>query len=553
LTASAIETGAVDFATAPSSYRHWRLDVAGRIAQLTLAVHESGGLRPGYKLKLNSYDLGVDIELHDALQRIRFEHPSVATVILTGAEGGPFCSGANIYMLGTSSHRWKVNFCKFTNETRNGMEDSSRHDGLRFLAAVNGACAGGGYEIALACDDIVVIDDRSTTISLPEVPLLGVLPGTGGLTRLVDKRRVRRDLADLFCTNADGVRAQRALEWGLADAAAPPSEFGAVVRARAEALAATSPRPHDAAGITLRPLDRSIDADGLHYRHVDVTIDRDGRTATLLVRAPDASTAEDAGSIFASGDTWWPIAFARELDDAILWLRINEPELGLWLLRSEGSIEQMLRVDRVLARLHEHWLVREATGLLRRTLARLEVSSRSLFAIVERGSAFAGTLLETALAADRIYMLATGDDAPQIALTEQNFGAYPTVAEMTRLSAHFSGRGGAMDELRSRIGQPMSAHEAAGAGLVTSVPDEIDWDEELRLAIEERAGLSSDALSGLEANLRFPGAETLWSKIFGRLSAWQNWIFVRPNAAGERGALKVYGSGSRPHFDRERV
>jgi benzoyl-CoA-dihydrodiol lyase len=396
----------VDYRTEPARYRHWKLVVDGRIATLTLDVDEDGGLRPGYKLKLNSYDLGVDIELHDALQRIRFEHPEVAAVVLASADERSFCAGANIYMLGTSSHRWKVNFCKFTNETRNGIEDSSRYDGLRFVAAINGACAGGGYELALACDEIVMIDDRSTTVSLPEVALLGVLPGTGGLTRLVDKRGVRRDLADLFCTNADGLRARRALEWKLVDAVAPPSGFAALVRARAEALAAASPRT-GGPGIALRPLERTVDGNGYRYEHVEVAFDRARRAATLTVRAPRAPQPDDPAALVALGDAWWPLAMARQLDDALLLLRTNEPELGLLLLRTAGDPAAVLAVDRVLAARREHWLVRETIGLLRRTLARLEVSSRSMFALIDRGSAFAGTLFELALAADRSYMLAT--------------------------------------------------------------------------------------------------------------------------------------------------
>jgi benzoyl-CoA-dihydrodiol lyase len=554
MTAAATTTEFVDFATDPGRYHHWRLAVDGRVATLTLDVDENAGLRPGYKLKLNSYDLGVDIELHDALQRIRFEHPSVATVVLTSGNGRSFCAGANIYMLGTSSHRWKVNFCKFTNETRNGMEDSSTNDGLRFVAGVNGSCAGGGYEVALACDEIVMIDDRSTAVSLPEVPLLGVLPGTGGLTRLVDKRRIRRDIADLFCTSADGVRAPRAKEWGLVDHIAPPSEFAAALRARADALAATSSRPADAQGIVLGALARTIDDRGFHYTHVDVAIDREFGVATLLVRAPGDGEPHDLAGITAAGDAWWPLAVARELDDAILLLRTNEPTLGLLLLKTEGAPANVLAADRDLARFADHWFVRETAGLLRRTLARLDVTSRSMYAIVDRGSAFAGTLFELALAADRIYMLADeGPDAPAITLGAQNFGAYPTVGAQSRLAVRFYGEESRLDQLRAVLEQGLSAEDALAHGLITAAPDELDWDDELRLAIEERVTLSPDALTGLEANLRFPGPETLHSKIFGRLSAWQNWIFIRPNATGERGALKLYGSGTKPHFDQERV
>ena len=544
---------AVDFTTDPSRYRHWRLSVDGRVATLALDVDEDAGLRPGYKLKLNSYDLGVDIELHDALQRIRFEHPQVACVVLTSAKDRSFCAGANIYMLGTSSHRWKVNFCKFTNETRDGMEDSSRHDGLRFLAAVNGACAGGGYEIALACDEIVMVDDRSTTVSLPEVPLLGVLPGTGGLTRLTDKRGVRRDLADLFCTNADGVRASRAKDWRLIDASAPPSEFDALVRDRARRLVDGSRRPAEARGIVLRPLARTVDAAGYHYSQVDVTFDRAARSATIVLRAPQEPQPEDAAAIEALGDAWWPLALARELDDALLMLRTNEPELGLVVLRTEGDPEAVLAVDRVLASI-DHWLVRETAGLMRRTLARLEVTSRSMFAVIDRGSCFAGTFFELALAADRSYMLAVDDDAaPRIALSAMNFGAYPTVAGRTRLQSRFHAEPARIAQLQERLQARYDAADAEAAGLVTVASDDLDWDDELRLAFEERASLSPDALTGMEANLRFPGTESTETKIFGRLSAWQNWVFVRPNATGERGALRVFGTGSKPDFDQERV
>jgi benzoyl-CoA-dihydrodiol lyase len=543
----------VTFDTSPERYRHWRLSVDGRIATLVLDVDEDAGIAPGYKLKLNSYDLGVDIELHDALQRIRFEHPAVATVVLTSGNARSFCAGANIYMLGTSSHRWKVNFCKFTNETRNGMEDSSHHDGLRFLAAVNGACAGGGYELALACDEIAMVDDRSTTVSLPEVPLLGVLPGTGGLTRLIDKRHVRRDLADLFCTNADGVRAERAKNWGLVDTIANPSAFAQLVRARAEALVTGSPRPAGNTGITLRPLLRTIDDGGYRYRHVAVHFDRAGRTATLTVRAPREPQPVELDAIVALGDAWWPLAFARELDDALLMLRTNEPELGLILLRAEGDPDAVLAVDHVLSMNGTHWLVRETVGLLRRTLARLDVSSRSLFALIDRGSAFAGTLLELALAADRSYMLDPGDDPPEVVPSAQNFGAYPTAAGCTRLAVRFHGAPERVDALHEELGRRYPTPDALDAGLVTIASDELDWDDELRIAVEERTALSPDALTALEANLRFPGAETLETKIFGRLSAWQNWVFVRPNATGDRGALTLYGSGAKPHFDQERI
>ncbi|MGD0051743.1 MAG: 2,3-epoxybenzoyl-CoA dihydrolase [Vulcanimicrobiaceae bacterium] len=548
------EAGPVDFETSPNRYRHWKLTVEGRVATLALDVDEDAGLRPGYKLKLNSYDLGVDVELRDALDRIRFEHPQVACVVLTSAKERSFCAGANIYMLGTSSHPWKVNFCKFTNETRNGMEDSSRHDGLRFVAAVNGACAGGGYEIALACDEILMIDDRSTTVSLPEVPLLGVLPGTGGLTRLTDKRKVRRDLADLFCTNADGVRAQRAKEWNLVDAIASPSEFPVLVQARAQALADASPRAKDARGITLRPLQKTVDEEGYRYRHVEVTFDRAARSATLLLRAPDAPLPADAAAIEALGDAWWPLALARELDDALLALRTNELELGLLVLRTEGELDAVLAAGAQLAALREHWLVRETIGLLRRTLARLDVTSRSLYALIDAGSCFAGLFFELALAADRSYMLDQADgEGPLIALDACNAGLFPMVNGRTRLATRFLGAPATPARLFADGDRRYGAAAALELGLVTLAPDELDWEDEIRLALEERAALSPDALTGMEASLRFGGDETLETKIFGRLSAWQNWVFIRPNATGKQGALTLFGTGTKPHFDRNRV
>jgi len=537
------------FDTDPSRYRHWKLSVDGRVATLALDVDEEGGLRPGYALKLNSYDLGVDIELHDALQRIRFEHPAVACVVITSAKERSFCAGANIYMLGTSSHGWKVNFCKFTNETRNGMEDSSRHDGLSFIAAVNGACAGGGYEIALACDEIVMVDDRSTSVSLPEVPLLGVLPGTGGLTRLVDKRGVRRDLADLFCTNADGVRAQRALAWGLVDAIAPPSQFAALTALRAQGRIATSTRDPHATGITLQPLARQIEADGLHYPLVDVTLERTARRATILVRGPGAGEPTTIPGIHAAGDAWWPLALARQLDDAHLYLRTNEPEIGLFVLRTEGERANVFAAGESLVAHAGDWLVRETIGLLRRTFARFDVTSRSIYALVDAGSCFAGILYELALAADRIYALASeGPDAPAIALDATNRGLFPMVNGRTRLATRFGER-----LLDAASNHPYTAFDAEEIGLVTVASDELDWDDEIRLALEERASLSPDALTGMEASLRFPGEETLWTKIFSRLSAWQNWVFIRPNATGTSGALKQFGTGTKPHFDWERV
>jgi benzoyl-CoA-dihydrodiol lyase len=546
----------ITFERRARDYRHWRLEVDGRVATLSLDVDEEGGLVPGYKLKLNSYDLGVDIELHDALQRIRFEHPQVGCVVITGGKDRMFCAGANIYMLGASSHAWKVNFCKFTNETRNGLEDSSRHDGLKFIAAVNGACAGGGYEIALACDEILMVDDRSTVVSLPEVPLLGVLPGTGGLTRVVDKRKVRRDLADIFCTSADGVRADRAAAWGLIDEAASPNLFPQLVRDRAQALANASPRPSEAVGIELRPLERVIDDQGLHYPHVDAVFDPAARSVTITVRGPRQAQPTSPEAIWAAGDAWWPLAMARELDDCILMLRTNEPELGLWLLKTLGDPAAVLAAGRALSDHAGHWLVRETLGLLRRTLARLEVSARSLYAIIDQGSCFVGLLYEIALAADRIYMLSLLEDdpsAPAIVLDDLNFGPLPAVNGRTRLATRFEGAPQTLDRLADLEGRSLGAEAACELGLVTVASDELDWEEEIRLAAEERTSLSPDALIGMEASLRFPGPESLETKIFGRLSAWQNWVFHRPNATGEHGALKVFGSGAKPHFDWERV
>jgi len=537
----------VTFDVAPGEYRHWRLTVDGRVATLAMDVNEDCGLKPGYKLKLNSYDLGVDIELHDILQRIRFEHPEVACVVLTSARERMFCAGANIYMLGSSSHAWKVNFCKFTNETRNGMEDSSRHDGLKFLAAINGTCAGGGYELALACDEILLIDDRSSAISLPEVPLLGVLPGTGGLTRVVDKRKVRRDLADMFCTNPDGVKADRAKEWGLVDDIAVPAKFQGLVRARADKLAAGSSRPADAEGIRLNSLQRKIDESGYHYEYVDVEFDRAARTATLTVRAPEGKQL----GIREAGDRWWPLQMARELDDAILMLRVNELELGLLLLKTQGRLDNVVGYTMALSAHRSDWPVRETIGLLRRTLARLEVSSRSMFAIIEPASCFGGVLLELALAADRSYMLA--DERPALVLTDLNFGLLPGVNGRSRLETRFGGNYAKLEELRKHCYKFLSPQQALEFGLVTFTPDDLDWEDEIRVAIEERASLSPDALTGLEASLRFPGDETMETKIFGRLSAWQNWVFIRPNSTGEHGALKLFGKGSKARFNWERV
>ncbi|MEK6244795.1 MAG: 2,3-epoxybenzoyl-CoA dihydrolase [Pseudomonadota bacterium] len=523
----------IRFDTHPEKYNHWKLSFDGPVATLVLDIAEDKGIAPGYKLKLNSYDLGVDIELHDAVNRIRFEHPEVKSVVVTSGKSRMFCSGANIYMLGLSSHAWKVNFCKFTNETRNGLEDSSRHSGLKFLAALNGTTAGGGYELALACDEIAMIDDRSSTVSLPEVPLLGVLPGTGGLTRIVDKRKVRRDLADVFCTTAEGVRADRAKEWRLVDHAAKPQQFAEFVKHRALELAKDSDRP-GGKGIELTPLTSQL---------VEIQVNASARTADIIVKGP----TKDQVAIKQTAD-WYPLQLARELDEAILNLRHNHLEVGLWIFKTKGSVEDALALDVILEKNRQHWFVRETIGYLRRTLARLDVSSRSMFAVVEPGSCFAGTLAELLFAADRIYMLEAEENGPSIALSPLNFGTYPMVNEETRLSAHFCGE---VPELP--LNENLDTKKARQLGLITSAPDDIDWEDEVRIAIEERASLSPDALTGMEASLRFTGRENMLTRIFGRLSAWQNWIFIRPNAVGEQGALKVYGTGSKAKFNWERV
>ena len=543
----------VDYRTDPSQYKHWRLAFDGEVATLTLDIDEDGGIRPGYKLKLNSYDLGVDIELHDALQRIRFEHPEVRSVVFTSGKPKIFCSGANIYMLGLSSHAWKVNFCKFTNETRNGIEDASRNSGLKFIAACNGTTAGGGYELALACDEIVLVDDRNSSVSLPEVPLLGVLPGTGGLTRVTDKRKVRRDHADIFCTISEGVRGKRAVEWKLVDDVVRAQKFDEHIRDRAAALAAGSDRPADAEGVALTPLERRSDDAGYHYTYVDATIDANKRTVTLTVKAPAAVTASTPEEMLAQGANWWPLQMARELDDAILNLRTNRLDIGLWLLRTEGDARVVLESDATLVAHQDHWFVRETIGMLRRTLARIDVSSRSLYALIEPGSCFAGTLLELALAADRSYMLDDEDGSNRIALSAMNTGTLPMVNDLTRIASRFYDDPAPTQAAYAAVGEPLSPEQAMALGLVTEIPDELDWADEVRIAIEERAALSPDALTGLEANLRFGIFETMNTRIFGRLSAWQNWIFIRPNAVGESGALKLFGSGRKPQFDWNRV
>ena len=543
------------FDTRPEQYKHWTLSIADNTAILSMDVNEDEGLKPGYKLKLNSYDLGVDIELYDAINRIRFEHPRVKCVVITSAKERMFCSGANIYMLGQSSHPWKVNFCKFTNETRNGIEDSSKHEGLKFLAAINGTIAGGGYELALACDKLLMIDDRSSSVSLPEVPLLGVLPGTGGLTRGIDTRKVRRDLADVFCSTSEGVRAERAKKWGLVDEIAKPNMFDEARNQLISKLTSQSKRPNEAVGVNLTKLDRTMDNDGIHYSTIDVDINRASRTASITIKAPPASLSADLNSILKAGASWWPLTFARELDDTILLLRTNELEIGTWIFRTSGRVTDVLEMDRILNKHQENWFVKETLGYLRRTLARLDVSSRTIFSLIDEDSCFAGTLFEIALSSDRVFMLSETENGtkPNIALSILNFGSFPMVNHLTRLQNRFYGHEDQLEVLTPIEGQLLNAEEALELGLVTFAPDDIDWDDEIRIALEERSSLSPDALSGMEANLRFAGPETMETRIFARLSAWQNWIFIRPNAVGKQGALKVFGSGKKPAFSWPRI
>ncbi len=546
----------VSFATHPARYQHWTLLVEGDVAKLKLDINEDGGIKPGYKLKLNSYDLGVDIELHDAINRIRFEHPAVKVVVFESGKEKIWCSGANIYMLGLSTHGWKVNFCKFTNETRNGLEDSSRHDGLKAIASVTGACAGGGYELALACDRIIMVDDRSSTVSLPEVPLLGVLPGTGGLTRVTDKRKVRRDLADIFSLTSEGVRADRAKDWKLIDAHAKPLQFSQLLATEIAALRATSSRSGTSKGIELTALKPLIDDTGYHYSTVDAVVDRTSRIATITVKAPATGIESTAEAIEAAGANWYPLKMQRELDDAILNLRTNELEVGTWVIKTRGDAQQIIKMDRVLAHLKDHWLVKETTGALRRTLARLDVTSRSLIALADSGSCFAGTFYELALSCDRIYMLDLPDSpdaAPTLQLSAANFGWFPAVNGLTRLQTRFYEDDIVISQLKVLDDSPLRADQALALGLVTLSPDDIDWEDEIRIMLEERASMSPDAMTGLEASLRFPGKETMETRIFGRLSAWQNWIFIRPNAVGEEGALKLFGTGKKAKFDWKRV
>jgi benzoyl-CoA-dihydrodiol lyase len=546
----------VDFRTEPARYKHWRLAFDGPVATLTMDVQEDAGLRPGYELKLNSYDLGVDIELYDALQRLRFEHPEIGAVIMTSGKDRVFCAGANIRMLGQSSHGWKVNFCKFTNETRNAIEEASAESKQTWLTAVNGPCAGGGYELALATEWIVMADDANTAVSLPEVPLLAVLPGTGGLTRLVDKRKVRRDRADFFCTTEEGVKGKRAVEWGLVDAVVPRTQLGDAAKERARDLAGRSDRPRDARGVALTPLARTLEGERVAYSHVTCAVDRRRGIAEVTVAAPAAAAPADAAAAHAQGAAFWPLAVARELDDLVLHLRTNEEPIGLWVFRTTGEAERVEGYDRLLLAHPGDWFLREVRLYLKRVLKRIDVSSRSLFALIEPGSCFAGTLLELALAADRSYMLdgtREGKPAPTVRLTAANFGAYPMINGLSRLASRFLAEPGRVDDLKGRVGGDLDAAAAAEAGLVTFTPDDIDWEDEVRQAVEARAAFSPDALTGMEASLRFGGPETLETKIFGRLSAWQNWIFQRPNAVGPKGALQVYGTGQRSDFDRRRV
>jgi benzoyl-CoA-dihydrodiol lyase len=557
----------ISFDTDPGRYRHWQLSIDGEVATLALDTAEDGGLHPGYSLKLNSYDVGVDIELHDAVQRLRFEHPEVRAVIITSGKQGVFCAGANIKMLAQAAHALKVNFCKLTNETRLAIEDASGGSGQVYLAAVNGTASGGGYEIALATEHILLVDDGSSAVSLPEVPLLGVLPGTGGLTRLTDKRKVRPDRADFVSTVAEGVRGRRALDWGLVDELAPRTRMAEAARAAAERLAAPSDRPTGVTGVRLEPLERELAADRIAYPHLEVEIDRGRGVATFTVRGPEgadlteprepAEPAEPA-AIEGLGARWWPLALARELDDAILLLRFNELEVGTWVLRSKGDPEAVAAVDEALLARPDHWLVREVTLYLKRTLKRLELSSRSLIALVEPGSCFVGTLLELVLAADRAFMLEgqseESDEPPAtLRLTGMNLGPLPGSNGLTRLERRFLGHPAAVEAAAARVGEPLEAAEADELGLVTFIYDDIDFEDEVRLAVEERASLSPDALTGMESNLRCGGPETMETKIFGRLTAWQNWVFQRPNAAGDDGALRRFGTGQRPRFDRKRV
>ena len=552
------EAAIIDFRTAPERYKHWKLALEGGVAYLTMDVNEDGGLKPGYKLKLNSYDLGVDIELADAVQRLRFEHPEIGAVVIRSQRDRIFCSGANINMLGLSTHDHKVNFCKFTNETRLAIEDATEHSGQSYICSINGIAAGGGYELALACDQILLADDGSSAVSLPELPLLAVLPGTGGLTRLVDKRMVRRDHADFFCTTAEGLRGKRAHEWRLVDKLIPPSKLVEETKKIAEGVAAKSARPKNAKGVALPPVERAIEGDTIRYPHLTIEIDREQRAARFRIAGPAEAPPADATAVHAQGAAFWPLTLARSLDDAMMHLRLNETEIGTWLLTSQGDGTLVQAYDTLLARESADWLVREIVLFWKRTLKRLDVSSRSLIALVEPGSCFTGTLLEIALAADRSYMLDgvfEGSNLPAAALrlTSMNFGPYPMGNGLTRLASRFLSDPGHVDALEQERNTALDAEAADALGLVTFMPDDIDWEDEVRLAVEERASMSPDGLIGMEANLRFAGPETMETKIFARLSAWQNWIFQRPNATGPEGALKLYGSGKQSKYDRKRA
>ena len=556
----AVHTERVDFRVRPDRYKHWRLSTDGPVATLTMDVDEQGGLVPGYELKLNSYDLGVDIELYDAAQRLRFEHPEVRTVVITSGKPKIFCAGANIRMLAASPHGWKVNFCKFTNETRNGIEDATAHSGQSYLAAVNGTASGGGYELALACEHIMLVDDRSSAVSLPELPLLGVLPGTGGLTRVSDKRHVRRDLADYFSTKSEGVGGKKAVQWRLVDEAVPRPRWDETVAERAAELAGRSSRPENAAGIELTRLTKTADDDAIRYDHVEARLDRDAGRVDISVKGPHNDPPADIAGASAQGAEFWPLAVTRELDDLILDLRTNEAELGTWVFRTEGDPALVLAHDELVLNNKDDWFANEVLHYLKRTLRRLDVTSRSLIAAIEPGSCFAGSLLELALAADRSFQLAgvfedkdPDADPAAITLGDMNTGPLTMSNGLTRLQTRFWGDEAGYEAAAKRRGEPLEAEDAADLGLVTFAPDDIDWDEEIRIATEERASFSPDALTGLEANYRFAGPETMETKIFGRLTAWQNWIFNRPNAVGPDGALRRFGTGQRAVFDRKRV
>tara|TARA_Y100000994_G_scaffold91640_1_gene75685 strand:- start:1 stop:1650 length:1650 start_codon:yes stop_codon:yes gene_type:complete len=548
----------ITFDRNPENYKHWKVVIEEHKATLFLDVSEKDGIKPGYDLKLNSYDLGVDIELNDIVQRLRFEHPKVKVVVITSSQEKNFSAGANIYMLGQSEHTWKVNFCKFTNETRNGFEDSSESGSIKFIAAVNGICAGGGYEVALACDEILLIDDRSSTVSLPEVPLLGVLPGTGGVTRLIDKRKVRKDLADIFCTNADGVRGKKAVDWKLVDYIAPPSKFNDLIDERVSKVRSTVKLRDGKEGIKLKSLNRNITNEGIQYDTVKAEINRDSRIANIHIIGPTAEDVINIIDVQKIGSNWWPIKFARELEDLILLLRTNELEVGVLTFTSEGNTDHIMNVTSIIEDNANNWLINEITGLLRRTLSRLDLSSRSIFTIVDNDSCFSGILAELLFSADRTYMLNNamspeGKEGPFIAISKINFSSLEMVNGLSRLATRFNNDELKLDLLRKLIGDKLNAEKAFMEELITVIPDDLDWSDEIRLSVEERTSFSPDALTGLEANLRFPGKETCETKIFGRLTAWQNWIFNRPNAVSEKGALKLFGTGSRAKFDNKRV